>query len=177
MWAFFRSLSSYWSWFVYEYCFSAGFHSVQYDIGLMLCDIWDVESWEKDVDQHNACKIHRALEQAFWYLEHEDMKNWRIFKESLKPKVEWRMQFYKNCKICIMFENQPMLGICKLLDWNFETLCTLMHLHIRYCTWWHDCVNIARTIRPINHLFKHFEYSLKNVWDLTCRKYGITFWL
>lgn len=101
------------------------------------------------------------------------MKNWGIFEQSLKPMVEWRMQFYKNCKTCIMFENQPMLGICKLLDWNSH-LCTCI---IKYCTWWHDCVNIARTIKLVNHLFKHFEYSLKNVWDLTCRKYGITFWL
>lgn len=84
------------------------------------------------------------------------MKNWRIFEQSLKPMVEWRMQFYKNCKTCIMFKNQPMLGICKLLDWNSH-LCICI---IKYCKWWHDCVNTARNIKLVNHLIKHFEYSL-----------------
>lgn len=65
MWAFSWSLSSYWSWFVYEYCFFAGFHSVQYDIGSTLCDICYVELWGKDVDQDNVGKVHRALEQTF----------------------------------------------------------------------------------------------------------------
>jgi hypothetical protein len=29
------------------------------------------------VDQHNVGKIHRALEQAFWYLTHEELEDFR----------------------------------------------------------------------------------------------------
>jgi hypothetical protein len=31
----------------------------------------------RDVDQHNVGKIHRALEQAFWYLTHEELEDFR----------------------------------------------------------------------------------------------------
>jgi hypothetical protein len=72
MWAFSWSLSSYYSWFVYKYCFFC-----RISLSSTLCNICDIELQGKDVDQHNAGKVHRALEQAFRYLTHEELKDFR----------------------------------------------------------------------------------------------------